>query len=212
MLFKETINQQTLELLKTFMRDEVFNDFILVGGTALSLKIGHRISIDLDMFSTKSFDQETIADHLRKNYSFNLDFISDNTIKGTVNEIQLDCISHQYQLLAEPVKEEGIRIAGLIDIAAMKLNAISGNGTRLKDFVDVAYLSSEISFYNMLEGYQRKYKSNPVMPLKAITYFDDIDFNQPIKMSGNKTFRWKTIENRLKQMQNKPNNIFETID
>lgn len=208
MFFEETVDQSTLELLKTLMRDKAFDDFILVGGTALALQIGHRISIDLDLFSTTPFEQDKLADHLRNNYNFILDFISINTLKGEVEGTQLDCISHQYPLIDEIVENEGIRMSSLIDIAAMKLNAISGNGTRLKDFIDITYLSSDISLSQMLSGYEKKYRSNPIMPLKAILYFKDINFNQHIKMASGKPFDWKVTENRLHLMQRYPDKIF----
>ncbi len=57
MLHKETVSQTTLGILKTLMNDDKLKDFVLVGGTALSLRIGHRTSIDLDLFTKKDFDQ-----------------------------------------------------------------------------------------------------------------------------------------------------------
>ena len=210
MLFKQTVNKSTLELLTSLMKDKALSDFILVGGTALALQLGHRISIDLDLFSVSSFDQDKLADHLRNNYNFILDFISENTIKGEIQEIQVDLISHQYPLLEENESED-IRLASLIDIAAMKLNAIAGNGTRLKDFIDLAYLSARFSLSQMLEGYGRKYRSNPVMPLKAIVYYDDINFDEPIRMAGENRFEWKLIEQRLQLMHKDPSRVFDVM-
>lgn len=95
---------------------------------------------------------------------------------------------------------QDFRLASLEDIAAMKLNAITGNGTRIKDFIDIAYLSSIFSFNQMLDFYNLKYNSSTLMPMKAITYFDDINFKEPIKMiNGN--FSWKIISKRLELMQ-----------
>lgn len=55
MLYQTTVEDSTLELLKRLMNDEVFKDFVLVGGTALSLQLGHRISVDIDLFSETPF-------------------------------------------------------------------------------------------------------------------------------------------------------------
>lgn len=209
MLHKETVGKSTLDLLNRLMLDQLLKEFVLVGGTALALQIGHRISIDIDMFSVTPFDASDLADHLRINYRFELDFISNNTIKGEVEGIQLDLIAHQYPWLEKHVEFENIRLAGLTDIAAMKLNAISGNGTRLKDFIDIAFLSSEISLSQMLTGYEKKYNSNTIVPLKAIVYYDDINFNEPIKMSCNNPFQWKKIMKRLQLMQKFPDKVFE---
>jgi hypothetical protein len=56
MLHKETVASPTLDLIKRLFKDASLNEFVLVGGTALSLQIGHRISIDIDLFSNKPFD------------------------------------------------------------------------------------------------------------------------------------------------------------
>lgn len=212
MLYKTTIDNSTLELLIRLMSDEVMKDFVLVGGTALALQLGHRISIDIDLFSTDSFDENALADYLRSAHNFELDFISKNTLKGEIKGVQLDCIAHQYPWIISPINEENIRIASYDDIAAMKLNAIAGNGTRMKDYIDIAFLSCKRSFNQMLRGYEEKYNSNPIIPVKAITYFDDINFNEPIKMSGGTAFVWKRIVTRLKNMQNYPDRIFKVLE
>lgn len=69
MLHKETVSSSTLDLIKRLFKDYQFDDFLLVGGTALSLQIGHRISVDIDLFSEKPFDAAQISSHLQKNYS-----------------------------------------------------------------------------------------------------------------------------------------------
>jgi len=105
----------------------------------------------------------------------------------------------------------GIRLAGFRDIAAMKLNAVVGNGTRIKDFIDIAYLSSKISLNEMLNAFQLKYQSNPIMVLKAMTYFDDINTDEPIRMLVSENFDWKKIKKQLELMIKFPDKLFETI-
>jgi putative NADH-flavin reductase len=70
MLFTETVAPKTLELLTRLMNDASFNHFLLVGGTSLSLQMGHRISIDLDLFTNESFDEHKLAEYLRREYQF----------------------------------------------------------------------------------------------------------------------------------------------
>jgi len=79
MLYKETINESALELLVRMMSDSKLDNFILAGGTALSLQIGHRVSIDLDLFSNESINENNLSEHLQSNYKLELDFISKNT-------------------------------------------------------------------------------------------------------------------------------------
>ncbi|MDR3654039.1 MAG: nucleotidyl transferase AbiEii/AbiGii toxin family protein [Paludibacter sp.] len=208
MLYTETVAPKTLELLKRIMQDTVFNHFLLVGGTALSLQLGHRISVDLDLFCKESFDENKLADYLRTEYNFELDYIDKETLKGEVDGVKLDCIAHKYPWLTAPVVENEIRLASYNDIAAMKLNAITGNGTRLKDFIDISFLSAYLTLNEMLNAYQLKYNSNAVMVLKALTYFDEINFNEPINMLNNDSFDWKKIKKQLLLLIKYPDKLF----
>lgn len=98
MLRKETVDAGTLELLSMLMQDNRLNDFFLVGGTALALQLGHRKSIDLDLFSLHSFNESELSLHLETSKKFKLDFISKNTIKG---EIKVDFITHAYPVVKQ---------------------------------------------------------------------------------------------------------------
>lgn len=208
MLRKETVSEATLELLKKLMQDESVKDFLLVGGTALSLQLGHRISIDLDLFSNSSYDVENMLSSLENNYQFKLDYESKNTLKGEIDGIKVDFITHSYPLVRPLILSEEIRMASLEDISAMKLNAIAGNGTRLKDFVDLAYLSTKLPLVEMVNSYEQKYASrNPTIVIKALDYHKDINFNEKIKMLD-VDYTWKNIETRLKQMTLHPQQIF----
>lgn len=211
MLHKETVSTGTLELLNRLMNDAMFNHFRLVGGTSLSLQLGHRISVDLDLFTNESFREGDLTDYLRLNYAFTLDFLEKETVKGEIEGIKIDCIAHKYPWIDAPIQEDGIRLAGFDDLAAMKLNAIVGNGTRIKDFIDMAFMSNAITLNNMLNAFERKYQSNGVMALKALTYYEDIRFDEPIRMLDDKKFEWKRIEKRLAAMTKHPDAIFEEL-
>lgn len=212
MLYKETVSSDTLELLKTLMHDPLLSDFFLVGGTALSLQIGHRRSIDLDLFTTKDFDENALLGEVEERYNFYTDFQSKNTLKGQIDGVKVDFISHKYPLINPLLIIEDVRMAGIQDIAAMKLNAIAGNGTRLKDFIDIAYISSFITPIQIVEAYQDKYSArNPVMAIKSMVYHNDIDFNEPIEMMDN-NFSWNVIDRRLHDMLDTPEQLFEPIN
>jgi hypothetical protein len=212
MLYKETVSSDTLELLKTLMHDPLLSDFFLVGGTALSLQIGHRRSIDLDLFTIKDFDENALLGEVEEKYNFYTDFQSKNTLKGQINGVKVDFISHKYPLINPLLVMEDVRMAGIQDIAAMKLNAIAGNGTRLKDFIDIAYISSVITPKQIVEAYQGKYSArNPVMAIKSMVYHNDIDFDEPIEMMDN-NFSWSIIDKRLHDMLDTPEQVFEPID
>ena len=211
MLHKKTIDTATLELLKRLMGDERLQGFVLVGGTSLALQMGHRISVDLDLFTEKEFEADELREYLERNYRLQTDYLAFATVKGEIEGVQVDCIAHAYPWLKPFVLEEGVRLASLEDICAMKLNAIAGNGTRIKDFVDVAYLSSMFSLEQMLKFYKEKYHANPLMPLKGIVYFADINKNAPVKMANGKPLDWKSIEKRLLAMEKFPQKVFPQL-
>ena len=212
MLYPETVESDTLELLRTLMRDSRFSDFLLAGGTNLALRLGHRYSVDLDLFSFCHFDSISLAEHLTQNYNFERTNVREkDTVMGFINDIKIDIIAHVYPLIEEPfIAENGIRLYSISDIVAMKLVAISDSGKRLKDFVDIAFLSTKMSLNQMLNAYSQKYKSsNALHALRGLAYFDDINFDVQINLI-NSVFNWKKIEKRIREMIKYENKIFET--
>jgi hypothetical protein len=197
--------------LKDLMKDKQLDDFFLVGGTALSLRINHRISIDLDFFSLKEFDENVLLNYLESRRSFKLDSLAKHTVKGKIDQVIVDFITHAYPLVKNIQLIEGVRLASLEDIAAMKLNAIVGNGTRVKDFIDIAYLSSHLSLKEMLDAYEHKYSSrNQVLVLKSLSYFNDINQNEPIQLLD-AVYKWDPIKTRILAMIEEPDKLFQSI-
>jgi hypothetical protein len=211
MLYKETIEPKTLELLIDLQKEPLLSTFNLVGGTALALHLGHRKSIDLDFFTSESFDLEEVKMMLIKKYDFKVSYSRSQTLKGFINGVKVDFIKFDYPHLHNCDIIDEVRIESVPDIIAMKLLSITDNGSRIKDFIDIAYLSSWFSLEEMLQFFIRKItNSNIMMPIKALTYFDDIDFNESIVMLNN-NFDWDKIANRLIDMTKEPNRIFEKI-
>jgi hypothetical protein len=194
----------------TLMRDETLSSFTLVGGTALALYMGHRKSVDLDLFSPHVFQVDKLQDHLCEKYGFTTLNTADVTLIGVIGDIKVDCIYYKYPPV-EPVNEiDGIRLTSMSDIAAMKLTAISQNGTRLKDFVDVAFLSTRMSLNDMLDAFHRKFpRTNIVGVTKSLLYYNDIDFSAKIDLiTGD--YNWNDIAKRLRAMFDKPDALFFT--
>ncbi|WP_205514663.1 nucleotidyl transferase AbiEii/AbiGii toxin family protein [Longitalea arenae] len=186
------------------MLDSKFGNFNLVGGTALSLQIGHRKSIDIDLFSVTSFNSQDIAGYLISNYEAKDVRHLTNAVFCLVDNIKIDIISHQYPLVKDINTLDGIRMISLEDIAAMKINAIYSDGTRLKDFVDVYYLLEKFTLDELLESFQNKYPDvNIEMAKRAITYYDDIDFAMPIMHIG-ANVNWADISQRLNAASKNP--------
>ena len=199
MLQKNTIETSTLELLKELQADKMLNQFHLAGGTSLALQIGHRKSIDLDLFSQTDFDTNTLLEYLEQNFSFKTDYTAQNTLKGSINNIKLDLISHKYALVNPVLKTESTRLYSIEDIAAMKLNAIAGNGTRTKDFIDIYLILKNFSVEEILSFYKAKYKERNLMHVvKSLNYFEDINIQDWPEMILEKNLSLQQIKENIK--------------
>ena len=211
MLQKETIKDNALELLKKLQREETLSTTRLVGGTALALQIGHRISVDLDLFSKDPLDINAIEQILTHKFNFSAHFISKGSVRGEIDGIKIDILHHPYEWIDEPVCEEDIIMASLQDITAMKLNSIIHNGTRPKDFLDVAYLSQYFSYDNMRSLLVQKYPEyDPILLVRCINYFDDIetDFVADIRLVDGRV-NFNKVKQRLIQMTDNPFDKFD---
>ncbi len=178
MLLKDPfiVRPSTFKLIQQLQALPELGEFYLVGGTALALQLGHRNSIDIDLFTKNDFTPESLLKFLEPTFSIQPSFATKNTLLSIINNIKVDFICHAYPFVLPPIREEGIIFLSLQDIAAMKLNAISNSGKRLKDFIDVYFLLEHFSLNEMIEFYSIKYpRFNPLIALKAISYFDDID-------------------------------------
>jgi len=199
MLYKETVSVEMWELLQKLMNDEMLLDFNLVGGTALSLQIGHRLSIDIDLFTTKEFDEKLMLKYLEDKYPLKVRHIMENTILMDINEIKVDVMAHQYPWQKPFKKEEEIRLTSLEDIGAMKLHAIFQSGTRIKDFVDIYFLLEHHPLQAYLDTYKNKYLGNTDLARYAILDHEKIDFEEKIMLMDGKEKNWDTMIERLRK-------------
>ena len=211
MLHKETIETGTLELLKSLQSEPLLASFNLVGGTSLALRLGHRKSVDLDMFSKEDFDLREVKELLVNKYDLKVGYEKGKTLKGFIGKVMVDLIRYDYPHIQPIETEDGIRLESLPDIVAMKLSSICDNGSRIKDFIDIAHLSNLYSFEEMLQFYTQKFpSSNPIVPTKSLVYFDDIIFDEDIVMMQG-DFDWKVIANRLNEMTAHPERHFKRL-
>lgn len=186
MLYTQTVEATTLDLIKTLMRDAEFSAFNLVGGTALSLMIGHRKSIDIDLFTDRDFDAKNLADHLLRTYKAEQIKTLKNGIFSFIGDVKVDLIAHQYPILNPLRIEDGIRMLSMEDISAMKLNAILNSGTRLKDFVDIHFLLEKLPLGTITASFIQKYPDvNIKMAHAALLYHEDINTKEKIDFLAN---------------------------
>ena len=189
MLHTSTVEPLTLSILKKVMQMPELKNFSLVGGTALSLKYGHRKSIDLDFFSHDKFDVKIIQSALTKEFGKEFEFEQQNItwalfckIKGT----KVDIVYYPHPPITPFEILEGIKMYSNKDIAAMKINAILGRGAK-KDFWDIAQLLSEFKLEEIIQFHKLKYPSQMLLISipTALTYYEDAEeSDEPVSLQG----------------------------
>lgn len=175
MLSYQTIDAPVLELLKKLQQIRAFSGLRLAGGTSLALQIGHRKSNDLDLFGILDIDELALSKSLAEIGQFSLLNKTDNIYIYLINGIKVDIVNYHYPWLDGALLTDNLVLAGKKDIAAMKLAAITGLGTK-KDFIDVYFLLKYFSLTEMLGFYSQKYPDGSAfLVLKGLSFFEDAD-------------------------------------
>jgi predicted nucleotidyltransferase component of viral defense system len=197
MLRTDTLEKHTLELLKKLQTVKALRNTRLVGGTALALQIGHRLSVDLDFFGDVPQNTDQLIEEFNDNNIKNrVDYSSKSIKQFTINNVKVDIVNYPYRWL-EPVREVvGIKLADLKDITAMKLVAIINRGTR-RDFVDIFFLLQYFQLDQQMKLYMLKYPDgNSFNVLRSLTYFEDAEAAPMPKMLIN--VDWEQIKFSIK--------------
>lgn len=203
-LFYNTVTPLLKEALNVLMAEPLFAPFRLVGGTSLSLRLGHRLSVDIDMFTDapyNSLDYKTFEKFLQA--KFNYYYSGDPTsIIGFgrgyhIGNSKDDCIKldlmytdpfiHQADII------DGIRMASMDDIVAMKINAISRGG-RKKDYWDIYNLFQRYSLKDMLDLHLKRHpwEHKEQQILDSLMNFSEADtYIDPICLNG---YEWDDIK------------------
>ena len=175
MLSLRTIEPHTLELLRALMQEAALSELRLVGGTALALQYGHRSSVDLDLFGKIDIDGYELQSILSKYGVLKVENETKIIHQYYIDNIKVDVVNYPFEWISPIIEEDGIRLASPIDIAAMKVNAIEGRGTK-KDFIDMYMLLQHYSLKEIIAFYQQKYPNYSIFrALRSLTYFDDAE-------------------------------------
>lgn len=176
--------------------------FYLAGGTALTIYLGHRQSLDLDWFTEEPFENPLqFARFLQEaGVSFSTEQISEGSLHGWVEGVRVSFLEFQYPLLSPLVwwEDLGVPLASLEDIACMKLAAIAQRGSK-KDFYDVFFLCrTTFSLEEMLGFYQRKFSIQDIASvLFGLVYFDDAEKEpDPILLQS---VEWRQVQRSFRE-------------
>jgi hypothetical protein len=168
-----------LGLLKSFKRE-----FILVGGTAIALQIGHRKSIDFDLFKDKPLNKKKIKDkiYLSKLISQKL-FENDEGLHYLINQVKWTFFYYPYPIKGTISFESYIKMPDLLTLAAMKFYAM-GRRAKWKDYVDIYFLLND---HFTIEEVSQKARAlfeggySEKLFRQQLAYFEDIDYSEPIE-------------------------------
>ncbi len=173
----EAITSETKKILE---RLKVFPEFYLAGGTGLALQIGHRISVDFDLFSEKPLASNLLSKIEKEFEGFNIEIIENQPrqLNVIINDVNLSFIEYPFLIKYIKDKDLEINIAPITEIAAMKAYAI-GRRTTLKDYIDLYFIIKDrlISLKKLIELCEKKYggEFNARLLLGQLVYSRDIE-------------------------------------
>lgn len=180
------------------MNEPALENFRLAGGTALALQKGHRHSDDLDLFTDQEFNTTVIEEMLREKFTDGYSLKISPFSFGASEEVKIDIMNfHSEPFLSAFQQIDGVRISSWLDIAAMKLQAITSRKHR-KDFIDLFVLQDEFTLKEVIELFERRFvfydKKDVVIALSNI---DEADAELMPKMFVQ--VRWDTIKEQIKK-------------
>jgi len=202
-LFYNTVNPILLSTLKKLMESPLFASFRLVGGTSLSLQLGHRQSVDIDLFADSEYSSINFAaidEYLKRNFNY-VDSLNTAIIGmgkswfigESVNHcIKLDLYYTDSFIRPVLIRDE-IRFASLEDITAMKIDVIARGG-RKKDFWDIHELLEIFTLEQMLDLHKERnpWSHDTEEILKKLIEFEQADGDFDPRCMKNK--HWELIK------------------
>lgn len=209
----KAVDELQTKILTELMAFEVLKDYYLVGGTNLALRENHRLSVDLDLFVSKGFDvNHSTYINIKLKECFGIRYtansVSEVGVFGVIDGVKVDLVSFPYDLLKPVEIINDWRLASKVDIAAMKIKAVTGRGSK-KDFYDVAKLLECFTVKEMLTSYQTMFKiDNVVMAVKSLGYFNDAENSTLInnKVVSLEKKSWESVKNDIKRSLSKLKN------
>ncbi|MDZ4168057.1 MAG: nucleotidyl transferase AbiEii/AbiGii toxin family protein [Coriobacteriia bacterium] len=176
---REVIDAETASVLHILSEIPSVSGFYLAGGTAAALQLGHRQSLDLDLFTERPWSTARVLGDLAARGSMVIDRQEEGTLVGEFDGVRVSLFWYEALLLAEPVDAGlGVPLASLLDIGCMKLIAISQRGSR-KDFIDLYHLAAAgVTVRDIVRALPVKYpgvRYNVVHLLRSLAYFDDAE-------------------------------------
>lgn len=181
-MHKEILTQGQLAFLPLIKKFS--DDFYLVGGTALALQYGHRRSIDFDLFSKKSFENQKILRLIRKNHHIDRIYVDEkDQLTLLADNIKMTFFRYEYPIKHIEKLDDIITMPDPLSIAAMKAFAL-GRRSKWKDYVDLYFIFQHYSLKEIVEK-ARKYYSAGEFDEKLfriqLAYHSDLSYIEPVE-------------------------------
>jgi len=181
-MYRNILTEEQVRLL-SILKD-YSKDYYMVGGTALALHIGHRRSLDFDLFTNKDVKRKSIKNYFKKNYEDIIVYGYEDYEQLHLKINNVKCTFFKYPYLLENFVwfEDIIKIPTLLDLSAMKAAALGGRA-KWKDYVDLYFIFKE--HFSLQEVSQRAEELfgniyNEKLFRQQICYFDDIDYSEEV--------------------------------
>ena len=207
MLHYEAVPPGAVEVLKLLMPLPSLSDYYLVGGTSFALRFGHRLSVDLDLFTQGDVDYDRIIKAVKKLQpaSYKELFKGKTGMQLVIDGVKCDFVKYAYINISPAETIEGIRMLSIQDVACMKLSAISQRGAK-KDFYDLHLLLEHYSIEQLLSFFRTKYPDLATFHIvKSMNYF--VDAENQVGPELKTKLSWeelqKDIDRRVKDYLNK---------
>jgi len=180
-MFKNILNsdqQKLLSFIKLFS-----SDFYLVGGTAIALHIGHRRSIDFDLFTDSTFDPMLIRNKIINNKDIDHTFSQGSgELTILINKVKVTFFHYPFIIERNVLFEQTLKLPDLITLGAMKAFAL-GRRAKWKDYVDLYFIFQKLSFQELIDKTISIFKNefNEKLFRTQLSYFDDVDNSEEIE-------------------------------
>ncbi len=202
MLQLRTVEPGTLGLLKSLQAHPALERHFLVGGTSLALQLGHRVSIDLDLFTHQPFEADALIETLRLDYQVQPLTVTNTICISVIEGIKVDFVHFRYPFSFPLLKTDGLKLADMRDVAPMKLDAVTKRGSK-KDFYDMYYLFEQFEPQQILEWYSQMFKhSTSFHVVRSLTYFEDAELTEE-PIAFDKKLTWDKVKKRLVEVVRK---------
>lgn len=198
-MFESSVDPKVFSLLRRLMKWPYLEQFSLGGGTALALQFGHRESTDLDLFTDNEFDSLVIQNALQSEFAdCSIVNITPGSLRAYMGGVKADILKHGYRRLAPDVLGD-IRLISLRDLSAMKVNAVSGRGSK-KDFADLLLLHENgIPLVEAVGNFREKYGDGGLFSaIRSLNWFEDLrDEPDPRFLNG---WTWEKVQKDMARL------------